>query len=248
MTDKQTPELSVDDFDGNKPDNSQQQPSVLANLAFNIIIPTVIMTKFSDGDTLGPVYGMLAALAFPVVYGAHDYMKRHKSNFFSVIGVVSVILTGGMSLLELDPKYVAIKEATIPALIGLATLISLRTRYPLVRTFLFNEQVIQIERVKQALREHNTEQHFNIKLRNASFMVAGSFFLSSVLNYILATTVLVSAPGTVQYTEELGKMTALSFPVIVLPSMIIMVFTMMYLSRNIQKMTHLELEDILNGG
>jgi len=77
-------------------------------------------------------------------------------------------------------------------------------------------------------------------------MVAGSFFLSSVLNYILAKIILVSAPGSVAFTEELGKMTALSFPVIALPSTIVLMSALFYLLHHIKKLTHLEAEDIFN--
>ena len=162
------------------------------------------------------------------------------------LGVFSVLMTGGMSLLQLDPQYIAIKEAAIPACFGLATLFSIRTKYPLVKTFLFNEQVLQISKVKQALRSYNNEPLFEKKLRNASMMVAGSFFLSSVLNYVLAKVVLVSEPGTVAFTEELGKMTALSFPVIAIPSTLVLMATLFYLLSHIKKLTHLSLDDIFH--
>jgi hypothetical protein len=222
----------------------EKKPSILLNLGFNIIIPTVILTKLSSEDYLGPVYSIVVALSFPIIFGLHDYAKNHKANFFSILGVVSVVLTGGISLLQLDPQYIAIKEAAIPALFGIATIFSLRTRYPLVKTFLFNEQILQIQKVNDALAQHNSQDAFNQKLKNASYMVAGSFFMSSVLNYLLAKWVLVSPPGTVEFTEELGKMTALSFPVIALPSTIVLMGALFYLLHHIQKMTHLKMDDI----
>lgn len=228
------------------PAADKEKPSVLANLAFNIIIPTLIMTKLSSEDYLGPMYSIVVALAFPIGFGIRDYLKSHKPNFFSILGVVSVVLTGGISLLQLDPQYIAIKEAAIPALFGIATLFSIRTKYPLVRTFLYNDQVLQIDKVKAALAANNSEAQFDRKLNNASLMVAGSFFMSSVLNYVLAKVILVSEPGTVAFTEELGKMTALSYPVIALPGTIVLMATLFYLLRHIQKLTHLKLEDIFN--
>ena len=227
--------------------NAQNKPSgMLANLAFNIIIPTLILTKLSSEDYLGPVYSIVVALAFPVAYGIKDYMETSKTNFFSALGIISVIMTGGMTLLQLDPQYIAIKEAAIPALFGIATLISTRTRYPLVHTFLFNEHVLQIQKVKSALIEHNSEADFDHKLSNASYMVAGSFFMSSVLNYVLAKVILVSPPGTVEFTEEIGKMTALSFPVIAVPSTLVLMGVLFYLLHHIQKLTHLKTDDIFN--
>ncbi len=229
-----------------EPVNQQKKHNILANLAFNIIIPTLIMTKLSSEDYLGPVYSIVVALSFPIGYGVRDYWQSHKPNLFSILGVFSVLLTGGMSLLQLDPQYIAIKEAAIPALFGIATLASIRSKYPLVRTFLYNDQVLQINKVKDALQHYNSEATFEHKLNNASYMVAGSFFMSSVLNYILAKVILVSEPGSVAFTEELGKMTALSFPVIALPSTIVLMGALFYLLHHIQKLTHLKPEDIFN--
>jgi len=164
----------------------QKKHSILANLGFNIVIPTLILSKLSGENYLGPVFGVVVALAFPLLYGLRDYWMAHKPNFFSILGVINVLLTGSMSLLKLDPQYIAIKDAAIPSLLGLATLISIYTPYPLVRTFLFNDQVMQVTKVHEALERHNAVAKFEYHLTMASYMVAGSFFLSGVLNYILA--------------------------------------------------------------
>jgi hypothetical protein len=227
----------------------RKQPGTLTNLLFNIVIPTLILTKFSKEAYLGPLWGLVVALAFPVLYGLYDYLvlqkaHGHKPNLFSLIGVVSVLLTGGMSLLQLDPKYIAIKEAAIPGIIGLVALASAATRFPLVRVFLYNEQVLQVSKVHAALEQHNTTTKFEKKLRIATYLVALSFFLSSALNYALAKYLLVSPPGTEAYTEELGKMTALSFPVIAVPSTLILMGALIYLMKGITRLTHLQLEDI----
>ncbi len=244
---KVTPVTEASPTPPTKANNQTQKPgSMLANLAFNIIIPTLILTKLSSEDYLGPVYSIVVALSFPIIYGLKDYLQTRKLNFFSALGILSVVLTGGISLLQLDPQYIAIKEAAIPACFGIATLISIRTRYPLVKTFLYNDQILQIQKVKAALQHYNNEEQFEHKLANASMMVAGSFFLSSVLNYILAKVILVSEPGTVAFSEELGKMTALSFPVIALPSTIVLMGALYYLLHHIQKLTHLKAEDIFN--
>lgn len=222
-----------------------KRENMLVNLLLNIVIPTVILTKFSGSEQLGPQMGIVIALAFPIVYGVKDYFRAQKINFFSALGVFSVAMTGGMSLLEIDPKYIAIKEAAVPAIFGLATLISLKTRYPLVKTFLYNDLVMATDRIEAALLERNNKADFEKTLVNASWMLAGSFLLSSILNYILARVILVSQPGTEAFNAELGKMTALSFPVIAVPAMIIMMFALFYLFRNIKRLTNLELEEII---
>lgn len=230
-------------------DSATPQPpkkeSMLANILLNIVIPTLILTKFSGEDDLGTKGAIIIALAFPIIYGLIDFRRSSKVNLFSALGFISILLTGGISLLELDPKYIAIKEAAIPGLIGLATLISLKTRYPLVKTFLYNDKILQIDKVDLALAQHQNETAFEKTLRNASFLVALSFLVSSILNYALAKYLLISPPGTPEFNAELGKMTALSFPVIALPATVVMMFALFYLFKQIKKLTHLGLEEIL---
>jgi len=223
----------------------KKRDGLLGNLLLNIIIPTVILTKFSGDDYLGVKLSIIVALAFPILYGLNDYRTSGKLNFFSALGVISIFLTGGMSLLELDPKYIAIKEAAIPGLFGLATLISLKTRYPLVKTFLYNDKILQVDKVSAALKSTGNEQAFSKALTNASYLIALSFLLSSILNYALAKYLLVSPPGTAEFNAELGKMTALSFPVIALPATMVMMVALFYLFRSIKRLTQLTLEDIL---
>ena len=224
----------------------EKQENFLLNILLNIAIPTIILIKFSGEEHLGPKLGIVVALAFPIIYGIMDFGRAKKVNFFSILGVVSILFTGGISLLELDPKYIAIKEAAIPALFGIATIGSLFTRYPLVKTFLYNDKVMQIDRVNQALEQRENVAAFQATLTNASYMIAASFFLSSVLNYVLAKMILVSPPGTEEFNAELGKMTALSYPVIALPAMLIMFATLFYLFRSITHLTKLSWEEILN--
>ncbi len=218
------------------------------NLLLNIIIPTVILIKFSGPEDLGPRMGVIIALAFPIAYGVVDYFREHKVNLFSALGVVSILLTGGIALLELDPKYIAIKEAAIPGLLAVATLVSILTPYPLVKAVLYNDKIMQIDRVNKALAERNSEQAFQKSLVAASFMIAGSFVLSSILNYILAKWIVVSPPGTEEFNAELGRMTLWSYPIIFVPSTLILLLSMYFVYRSITGLTGLKLEDIFHLG
>lgn len=226
----------------------QKKESFFANLLMNIVIPTLILTKLSDAEYLGPTWALIIALAFPLSYGLRDFVANKKINVFSALGIVSVLLTGGLSLLQLDPEYFAIKEAAIPGILSIVTLISIKTRYPLVKVFIYNDKVLKIQKVDSALEQHQTKKHFERTLSNASLMIAASFFLSSILNYVLAKIILVSQPGTAEFNAELGKMTALSYPVIALPMLIIMMGTLFYVFRSIRLLTHLTLEDVINDG
>lgn len=221
-----------------------QRHSVVTNLLFNIVIPTLILTKLSAAQYLGAHYSIVVALAFPIAFGIYDFVKVGKANLFSILGFVSILLTGGISLMELDAKYIAIKEAAIPGIIGLAVLGSQYTRFPLIKTLLLNEEVIDVQKVHSSLEARRNQVGFEQALNRATYLVACSFFLSSVLNYGLAKYLLVSPPGSEAYSAELGRMTALSFPVIALPCTLFMMGTLYYLVSQIKKLTALDIEDI----
>ena len=230
----------------NKTHKDEKQPSLLWNLIFNLVIPTVILTKLSSEDFLGIKLAIVIALSFPMGYGLRDLVIAKTVNFFSALGILSIGLTGGISLMELDASYIAVKEAAIPAMLGVATLISLKTSQPLIHTFLLNDAVVNIQSVSQALTDNNAHQAFEKLLLNASMFLAGSFFLSAILNYILAVVILTADPGTELFNQQLGKMTALSFPVIALPLTVILAINLMYIFRGISRLTGLSMEQLLS--
>lgn len=224
----------------------KQQSGFFGNLIFNIAIPVVIMSYLSSDEYLGPMWSVVVALAFPLVYGLIELKKTKKVNIFSVLGIISVLMTGGISLLKLPAEYMAIKEATIPALIGLAVIITQFTKKPLVKVLILNDTLVNWDKLNARLAEKNATEKFNSKVAVSSYIVASSFFLSSVLNYGLAKWILVSEPGTTAYTEELGRMTALSYPVIVIPSMILLITALVYLFKQISTVTGEPIEEFLN--
>ncbi|MCB5227351.1 MFS transporter [Alishewanella sp. 16-MA] len=229
-----------------RPTPAKKSTGLISNLLLNVVIPAIILSKFSGEEYLGPVWGIVVALAFPIGFGIWDLRQAGKVNFFSVLGVISVLLTGGIALLQLDAAYIAIKEAAIPGALGLAVLISQYTPYPLVKKFLLNGELLDNDKLYAALDAQQQRAQFEKKMAIAGYLVASSFFLSSALNYILAKVILVSPPGSTAFNEELGTMTWLSYPVIVLPSMLVLFFAMWFMFSSISKLTGQELDTFMH--
>jgi hypothetical protein len=72
-----------------------------------------------------------------------------------------------------------------------------------------------------------------------------SFFFSATLNFILAKIIVQSPSGTTAFNQEIGRMTALSFPVIALPSTIILMIILFNIFNKVKKITGLTLEEIV---
>jgi len=223
----------------------QKKSGFFSNMIFNIVIPAVILSRFSSEDTLGPVWGVVVALAFPLLFGLWELLQSGKVNFYSILGIISVMLTGGISILQLDPSYIAIKEAMIPAIIGIIVLISQYTPFPLVKKLLINPDLLDTDKLYEALAAQQNRILFEQRVARAGYIVASAFFVSAVLNYVLAKAIVTSQPGTTAYAEELGRMTWLSYPVIVLPVMVMLMGAIIYMFSQIGKLTKQSLEDFI---
>jgi hypothetical protein len=66
-----------------------------------------------------------------------------------------------------------------------------------------------------------------------------------MMNYILAKWIVTSPSGSAAFNEELGQMTLYSYPMIAIPSMLMMMAVLYYLSRTINNMTGLTLAEVL---
>lgn len=225
--------------------STNHKPRPMIDLLVSIIVPSVVLMKFSDNDALGASGALITALAFPLGWGLFELFKYKKFNWVALLGLISVILTGGIGLHQLDPKWLAIKEAAIPGLLGLVVLVSTFTRYPLIKIMLFNPAIMDVEKIKKRLEEVGYSQEFDNRLLKISYLFSATFFFSSLMNFILATWIVTSPPGSVAFNEELAWMTLLSYPVIVIPSMLMMMGIFYYLWRTIHSMTGLSLENIL---
>ncbi len=212
------------------------------NLLINVIIPSVILTKLSDSKYLGPFYGLILSLCFPILYGLYEFIKDKKLNFFSALGFVSILLTGGIGLFQLDKKWMVIKETGIPLLIGLVVLISEFFNKSFMRAFL--NQILNIEFIDKAFAEKGYSEIFEKRIKVASYLLGSTFFISAILNYFVAEIILKGAPGTAEFNESLGKMTAISFPVISLPMTIMFGLIIYYLFHSIKKYTDVDLESV----
>lgn len=227
-----------------KKKKKKQNP--LVNILFNIVVPVVILSKFSNDNYLGPKLGLVVALAFPLAYFIWDWRKEHKANFISILGFVSVLLTGIIGVFEFPSELIAYKEASVPLIICLAVLISMKTPYPLVKKLLYNEDLMNMELINSRLSEKDNTKEVDCMLVRASYMVAASFLLSTVLNFGLAKYLIHSPSGTPEFAEEMARMTALSYPVIALPSTIVLVFALFYVYNRLSKLTGLEFEQLFN--
>ena len=220
--------------------------SPLTDILLSIVIPSIILMKLSDDQFLGPQNALIFALAFPITLGLYEIVRFRMTNYIALLGFISVLLTGGIGLLKLDAQWLAVKEASIPALIGIAVLASTLFRKPLIKVLLYNGKIFDTNKINSILNERGHFETFEYHLLKSTYWLSGTFFFSAVMNYFLARWIVTSPSGSTAFNEELGQLTLLSYPIIAIPSMIMMLMIVYFLWRSAHKLTGLKLEEMLS--
>ena len=242
---------------------SPSKENPLHNFLINVIIPVVALSALSKEGArpwhIGPVWGMAIAILFPLGYGIWFYLRTRQANAFSIIGLGSVLLTGGITLLSwrpdgtIHPKAAlmfALKEASIPFVLGLCVILSHRTRSPLVRVLLFNPDIFDVARIERVIAEKGKRAEFDGLLWKAALAFGGSFLISTALNFFLGMYFLGSvdttAPGAREaYNAAVGKQTFWGFIVIGLPVMIMLMATLHRMLKRLGELTGLDRDSLL---
>ena len=224
---------------------SAKKENPFVSLIFNIALPNFILLKLANEQYLGNVNGFCIALAFPLSYGIYDFIVRKNYNVIAILGFVSVLLTGGIGILKLGGIWFAIKEAAIPAVIGLAILLTQKSKKPLIRTVLYNDQILNIERIETALGDAQGRQRLDELLKEATVIIFGSFMFSAVVNFLLAMYLIKSPPVTDGFNEQVGTMNLVSMGVIAVPCTIMLAVALWKFGKGLRELTHLEWHDIL---
>jgi|TARA_B100002019_G_scaffold29765_1_gene23730 hypothetical protein len=248
--------------ESNQSPQLKSKENLWINFGFNLIIPVLLLRKGDDwfGETIGKITEsspdstevssilLVMAVFFPVAYGTYDFVQRRRWNFLSILGAISALLTGGIGLMPGGSvNMFALKEATLPALLALLVIVTLNTKKPLVKMFLYNPDIFQVDKIDSHLIENGTSLQFHRLLTKCTWLLAATFLFSAILNFILARIIVVTEPFTNKnaFNDEVGVMMAWSFPVISLPCMVVSGYTIWLLIRGIKDCTGLEMEEAI---
>lgn len=244
----------------------------LANILINVLIPVLALSYLSKDPAfqqaigkavrpwhIGPAKALTVALIFPIGYGIWHFAKTRKANFFSALGFVSVLLTGGLTMYlwnkdgtvkpHADVLF-GLKEASIPLMLGLAVLGSHYTPSPLLRTFLYTDSIFDIPKIENRVSAIGRETDYQHILFRATLLFAASFFLSTALNFGLAVYFLhdldhSAANAREMFNERVAKVTGYGFLVIGVPILFFLFFTLQRLLKGLGKLTGLKDEEMM---
>ncbi|MFT6632387.1 MAG: intracellular septation protein A [Bacteriovoracaceae bacterium] len=230
-----------------------QNRKSLYELLFTIVFPVLLLNKLSGQfDDNGPLIALLVALSFPIGYFLWDFAKTKHVSIISILGFVNILLTGGFALFQLNSHWFAIKEMSIPLLIGLGVFYTAFTEKPLVQMFLNNDEIIDTALLKQKLVELDTEKEYMKHLKTLTLYFAGTFLVSAILNYVLAVNIVTEISPEIGEVammklrnEQIADLTWKSYIIILAPSFLMISFILWKANGILKKCTELGLEQIL---
>lgn len=220
----------------------QKRESALLNIGCNVVVPSLILFQLTS--RIGEIPALLLALSFPFGYGVFELWRAKKWNPLSIVALVGIMLTGGVGLLRLPAEYIAYKEALIPTLAGIFVGVTAYMKKPLIRTIF--AAVVDLDQVERHAKGQKNEHILQRTWRYGTLWLAATFFLSAVLNFVLAKWLVYAAPGTEEFNMQLGQMNLLSLPVIVVPSMAATIVIFFFVLRGITRSTKTTMEELLH--
>lgn len=225
----------------------------LWNLVLTVGLPVFIL---KEGGTyfpaLSPLTILMIALAIPVMVGLWDYVKAKKKNYVSILGVVNTALTGGFAVWEVKGFWFAVKEGTLPLLLGIFVLCSLRFKRNFVSAFLLQPQIINMDLLQQRARELGRENQVRRITQIATFWFSISFFVSAFLNLLLGFMIFepidIHLPQLDRariLNDQIAQMTWLGYAVIAVPLMIGTFALLWWLMSSLSNTLEVKFEDLL---
>jgi hypothetical protein len=250
--------------------SAQDHP--IANIFINVLIPVLALSYLSKDPEfqqalgkavrpwhIGPTNALCVALILPIGYGVWHFVKTRKANFFSALGLFSVLLTGGLTIFlwnkdgTVKPNadvLFGLKEASIPFILGFAVIGSHFTSTPLLRVFLYSDSLFDIPKIENRIDEINGREPYNKILFQATLLFAGSFFISTLMNFGLALYFLgdldhAAANARELYNTRVAKLTGWGFAVIGIPILVFLFFTLRKLLKDLGKLTGFKDEQLM---
>ena len=237
-----------------------QRDNPLFSLLFNIIIPVVILNKGADffnflDSSQTALLVLLCALAFPVLYGSYDLIKHKKTNLLAGFGVVNVLLTGGLALLNMSGIWFAVKEAAFPLLLALFVLGSAYTQKPFFEQLVMHSSLLNWKAIEQHTPLDVLKPQLKKLFKQSTVWFSYSFFMSAVLNFVLAVYIfsdlnpgLSDESSKIILNKKIADMTWLGFVIIGLPCGLFAVGIFWRFLKQLSSLTKLPIEELLPSG
>ncbi len=229
---------------------TNQPENPFLNLFINVLLPVLILNK--GADYFGTNGSLALALVFPLAHGLYDYIRKGHKNYVSLLGVINTLLTGSLAWMKLEGIWFAVKEASLPFVLGIFVLASRWGANPAAKMMFCNPQVLNMELIEAELQRNGRSDQFEMLLKQTTVWLSISFFISALLNFVLAAQVFLPIdPGLASevqeqiLNEQIARMTWMGYVVIAVPLMVFSGVIVTLFLRKLSALSQLALQQLL---
>ncbi len=232
---------------------SQSPRGFFLDLAFNLVIPVMILQKLSSrfGEN-GPLFALLIALSFPLGFGFYDLYFKKKRNIISVLGFVNILFTGGFALMGLTRNWYIAKELLLPSLIGSYVWFTTLQAKPLIEKIFFNDTVFNTSLIEKNVETQGRRSELSQLMLRSTQIFAATFLLSALGNFFIARQIFTDIPYIWTATEraairnyEIAEMKKWHYIVLLIPSLLMTVILLWHLVSGLMRITGLKMEEVM---
>lgn len=218
----------------------------MLNALINIFLPIAILLTLSSEERLGPVPAVLLAIGIPATYGIYGLIRTRKVNSQSLLGVISVLLTGVIAVFKLDTALFPVKEAVIPIGFAIVLVISNRTSFPIVK--LLFDVVLRKQKVEQEVANVGGEAAYRRHIERSGMLWAGIMTLSGIMKFTLASFIMSAPAGTKEFNTQLATYELAQIPTSMMVTMVLILSLIWYIGLGTGRIIGQSPSEVLRGG
>lgn len=220
-----------------------QNSALFQDLILNLALPSLALEHLDGHHGYGsPLIALLIGLSFPIIGGLLHFKRTRKFGILSSLGLLNVLVSGGFALMKLEGKWFALKESTLPLLLGIGILWSLTKTKSAFEGLLTETQLFNFDKFKESPLAMD---QLKIVFKLCTFLFALSFFGSAIMNYFLAKNIFIDIPA--QFTEvekaraltsQISEMNWKGFLILLLPNLVMMWAILLYFIFRVKKIAN----------
>lgn len=217
--------------------------NVALELGVTVGAPTLILWGLTD--RLGAAPALILALAFPLGWMLIGIARTRRIDRLALLALLGIGITGGVGLLQLDARWVALKEFLIPGMFAAIFAGSAAMGSPAIGGVL--KEMLDPAATEAALAGKGAHAAWDSAIRACTWQLALIMLCSGVANAALAWWMLDAAPGTAEFNTDLSRLNTIGFLCVNLPTIAASMLPLQRLLTRLEGLTGVPIEDLMPG-
>jgi len=217
------------------------RPSLGWELGVTVGAPTAVLWGLTE--RLGAAPALVLALAFPTAWIAWGVWRTRQVDRLAALALFGIAVTGGVGLLQLDARWVALKEFLVPGLFAGLFLGSAATGRSAVAPVL--APLFDADALATALAARDAQSAWHRAQRVASAQLGAVMLASGAANSALAWWILDAPPGSDAFNADLGRLNTLGLIAVTLPTLAMSIWPLQRLFQTLERLTGVPVDDLM---